>query len=474
MRISDVVSMGKEYLILGILMVVLFVAVVLAGYFLVYKKLMRGRKTLTIAGVVKAGVLVCYLTVVLGATLLRGAGGGFHLRLQMFASYKEAWVHASPSEWRNLVLNILMFVPMGIWLPIMGGCFRKFWCTYLAGFGFSLLIEMIQLVSGRGVAEADDILNNTLGAMIGFGLYALAVTLWKRRRYPGKWRKRERNKNCPLWPAILLQIPLLLVCAGFGMCALIYYVQPYGNLPSAYISPVNMEHVELIKTGNYSQTAGTAGIYQADIASREETDKTAEAVFAKLGTQIDKERTDFYDSTAWYYSVDGKYILIISYTGQKTDLTCYDVMELKGKSGCSQEEIRSALTEYGIEIPENVVFADNGDGNYQFKVSMVKQGELLIDGELDCCYAENDVFFEIRNNIVTYEKRDTVDIISPAEALKKVEEGEFQSYGSLDKLELESVELSYELDSKGFYRPVYVFHAQIDGEEDRILISAQK
>lgn len=220
MRISDVISIGKEYLILGVAAAALFLIVLLAGYFLVYKKLLRGRKTLTAAGVVKVCILICYMTVVLGATLLRGAGGGVHLSFQLFTSYKNAW-NGSFTEWRNLVLNILMFVPLGIWLPVLGGCFQRFWCTYLTGFGFSVLIEMIQMVSGRGVAEADDIMNNTLGTMIGFGLYALVLVLWKRRRYPGKWRKRERNRNYPLWPALLLQIPLLLVCIGFGVCALV-------------------------------------------------------------------------------------------------------------------------------------------------------------------------------------------------------------------------------------------------------------
>ncbi len=44
----------------------------------------------------------------------------------------------------------------------------------MCGFGFALFIEVVQLITGRGVFETDDIINNTIGAMIGYGLFSVA------------------------------------------------------------------------------------------------------------------------------------------------------------------------------------------------------------------------------------------------------------------------------------------------------------
>lgn len=43
--------------------------------------------------------------------------------------------------------------------------------TYIAGFLFTLLIEVLQLYFEVGIFEAADLLNNTIGTMIGYGLY---------------------------------------------------------------------------------------------------------------------------------------------------------------------------------------------------------------------------------------------------------------------------------------------------------------
>ena len=67
----------------------------------------------------------------------------------------------------NLFGNILMFIPVGMSWPF---CFKKLdkvWKTVLAGFGYSLFIELTQLfVFGRST-DIDDLMLNTIGALIG-------------------------------------------------------------------------------------------------------------------------------------------------------------------------------------------------------------------------------------------------------------------------------------------------------------------
>ena len=71
---------------------------------------------------------------------------------------------------RGYVLNAVMFLPFGLLLPLLGRGRGRFLSVLGAGFGFSLLIELSQILSQRGT-DVDDLIMNTLGAALGFGLY---------------------------------------------------------------------------------------------------------------------------------------------------------------------------------------------------------------------------------------------------------------------------------------------------------------
>ena len=82
---------------------------------------------------------------------------------------------------RDLLLNIIgnvgMFIPSGIVLPILYrnlDCLRK---VVLAGACMSLCIELLQLPFRVRASDIDDLILNTLGVIIGYGLYAAITTL---------------------------------------------------------------------------------------------------------------------------------------------------------------------------------------------------------------------------------------------------------------------------------------------------------
>lgn len=67
----------------------------------------------------------------------------------------------------NIVGNVAMFIPVGIVWPI---CFKKLDSigkTFLAGAGFTLLIELSQLFCNGRHTDIDDLILNTAGAFIG-------------------------------------------------------------------------------------------------------------------------------------------------------------------------------------------------------------------------------------------------------------------------------------------------------------------
>ncbi|MBR1773784.1 MAG: VanZ family protein [Eubacterium sp.] len=80
----------------------------------------------------------------------------------------------------NMYGNIIMFIPVGMVWPY---CFKKLnnvFKVVLAGFGYSLSIELSQLfVFARGT-DIDDLILNTFGALIGALLYFYLTPLLRK------------------------------------------------------------------------------------------------------------------------------------------------------------------------------------------------------------------------------------------------------------------------------------------------------
>lgn len=73
----------------------------------------------------------------------------------------------SSSNILGMILNIVMFVPFGFFLPVYFAQFQKWYHTLAAGCIMSFLIEVIQLFTFRAT-DIDDVLMNVLGTVIGF------------------------------------------------------------------------------------------------------------------------------------------------------------------------------------------------------------------------------------------------------------------------------------------------------------------
>ena len=141
MRLSTIIELAKQYLIMGIILAAVAGVIAAAGYFIVYKKVTKGEKRLRPLTVVWAGIFLCYLVVMFSATLLDRFSGWTSGRIiPLFYSYREAWYNFSGADWRNIVLNILLFVPLGFLLPLGIRSCRRFWVTYLNGFVVTVLV----------------------------------------------------------------------------------------------------------------------------------------------------------------------------------------------------------------------------------------------------------------------------------------------------------------------------------------------
>lgn len=74
------------------------------------------------------------------------------------------------------IMNVLAFTPIGL---LLGLSFRNinWWQVLLVGSLISISVEAMQFWLKRGFAETDDVIHNTLGGLIGYGLFRLFQTL---------------------------------------------------------------------------------------------------------------------------------------------------------------------------------------------------------------------------------------------------------------------------------------------------------
>ena len=90
------------------------------------------------------------------------------------ANYVKAWqefIWIGYVSWSCVILNILLFVPLGYLLPLTKNMLDKWYIVLMVGIGLSAVIEVTQLLTYRGWFDVDDILHNGLGALIGWLCY---------------------------------------------------------------------------------------------------------------------------------------------------------------------------------------------------------------------------------------------------------------------------------------------------------------
>lgn len=88
----------------------------------------------------------------------------------------------SMSSAREIILNILLYVPMGYMLPLLFDTWKAKKVIH-TGFLASLLTESVQLVFRLGEFSFSDLLNNSLGTVAGLVGYLLVFrVIWKMKR----------------------------------------------------------------------------------------------------------------------------------------------------------------------------------------------------------------------------------------------------------------------------------------------------
>ena len=132
--------------------------------------------------------IVCVAVILYATVISRGESSLGH-DLTPFSSFQRAV--EQPEMYRSMLMNVFLFEPLGLMLPfvIKGSTVKRILLTIVIGFALSVAIEASQYFFALGMAEADDVICNTVGAALGACAYLLTL-LWRKLMSKSKGRSK--------------------------------------------------------------------------------------------------------------------------------------------------------------------------------------------------------------------------------------------------------------------------------------------
>lgn len=114
-----------------------------------------------------------------GITLIEYAKNGVNLMpfktIQMYIDAISSGSINLTSIIKNLAGNIILFIPIGIYLPFYSKKITTVKQVFIETLIIIFIVEMTQLVTMRGRFDVDDLILNTIGALIGFWIWKIGI-----------------------------------------------------------------------------------------------------------------------------------------------------------------------------------------------------------------------------------------------------------------------------------------------------------
>ncbi len=243
----------------------------------------------------------------------------------------------------------------------------------IAALLFTMFIEVFQLATGIGIFELDDIFNNVLGALIGYGIIMALISAIK------------PNKNKGLKMIGFLS-PLLITVLVFLSIFVYYDNKELGNIAQDYIYKVNLKDTNIDMNNPLNENKDLVPIYKAPTYNEDEAIQWANDFFNNMGIEAsDLEINAYNDNAIFWRRGEPTYNIWFSYIGGRYSFTDFSHFN-DGLEPMNIEEdlLLNTINGYGINIPDEAKFIIEEKGRYQWKVDKLINGDILIDGLITC------------------------------------------------------------------------------------------
>ena len=115
---------------------------------------------------------------------------GYRYNLMPFVEIRRFWKYRDQlgnfAVFSNIFGNVIGFLPWGFILPIIFRRMDRVFLIFLSGFLLSLTVEVIQLISKVGCFDVDDLILNTLGAVLGYVFFVICYHIRRKKYHYGK------------------------------------------------------------------------------------------------------------------------------------------------------------------------------------------------------------------------------------------------------------------------------------------------
>ena len=122
-----------------------------------------------------------------GRTFLEGE---YRYNLVPFVEIRRFWIYREQlgtfAVFTNIFGNVIGFLPFGFILPVIFRRMNSGFLICISGFILSLTVEVIQLITKVGCFDVDDLILNTLGAVLGYVLFVICNHIRRKFHYGKK------------------------------------------------------------------------------------------------------------------------------------------------------------------------------------------------------------------------------------------------------------------------------------------------
>lgn len=398
-------------------------------------------------------LLLGWAGVYLYATVFQNSYGARFWNLQPFLVVREALNQFTPQLILNVFINIGVFVPFGILMPILFKRQKKWYWALLTGVLTGAAFELLQLVTCQGICDIDDVIMDTLGTMLGWSGTMLVLSIQK-----GEKVSSFRFLTVPA--AALLTVGII-----FGG----YYLKPYGNFPDGPARRPNLSQVTFEEPEILDKSEGmSAPVFKVGRITREESEQFAMDFSARQGFQFNDVM--YYDTMIIYADRQGEGgFLSVYYQDGSWDYNLGNSAELFFTDPMQElDRLKEYLQQLGLTIPDTAEFqledADSPVPVIRIRVNQYHDGENLHHGEIVCQFFQMEDRYrlmDVNNRVFTLETVGHEKIMSEAEAYEHLTRGKSFKGIHFDRktmdIQVERPVLDWKTDTKGFYQPVYRF-----------------
>lgn len=434
---------GLKYIVPGIILGI-------GSYIILSNSAWKG-KELSLSEKLKAPLALGYfLSLELVVLISRGSMGVALVNVYPFEALRTAMADGSATAFWQYALNILMFVPCGfIFSWLFDGKLKK---AIIAVILISVCNELIQYLGVCGVADVDDLIANTLGGLWGCTAFAFVLSL-------------KNKSGAARYGYINLSAALVI-----AMLTALYLGKPYGYLPSDFINTQHIRPETVDCSAIENELPEELDIYIAVEQKIEDAALNSAKIFESVGKKLSEDHVDAYENLSVYWARRSNAVLWYWHDG------AFDLNIPEGVAVESKEAVTELLKEMGYAVPEGLEFQRSGTGKFSMDCDRVEADGLIYDGFIYFEYLDGKLYslsYQIKE-LIPAGGYDTLD----ADALEKnIRKGKFKMEKELDnirKIEVLDYSIDYMMDGKGYYRPVYIMQANVDGTELEITVSALK